>query len=758
MQRNGHAHKRKQACVIPCGVLALLGLAFALMSGAGHSQEQIPVPGGVVTLKITGPLPADVRAALAELIEPESVSQVIDTVSIFGTPVEHLCALPQISCPADRSQVVARAQLASLAAPDVAGIAPPTLLATRNIEIHPGLHSEAPSAPFYVQTPESYAVFGKQSSIRLAGVPWADFTIAVPMDRLKDHYLPISNEKLVIPPGASEAAVSLIERDLVIGGTSERQHRISRLRTSAQVDALLKRLKHANLAVDSGLPREGFSFIHFQTSGADCSANTANWPFDVEHVVKVMKFNEKVRERLRIPPPRRSRILIVDSGLGKALTQTEKFNPVLFAEPAEMITAMLAKRSFAGEPTCVDANGNGYLTDVYGAAAGFTTTKTTLCHDHLTMLEPFPQDKLSSQIYNPDHGSFVGTLAAGGPKFITAFPHVSKFVGLSFFRVTRRSLHDSLNVENAHNDVKESLIYANVIGADVINMSLKTDDDTIFGKFLENQTSLLVAAAGNHKENLDRGAPENRPASLASRPAFADNMIVVAALQPGDVAQPLWPHSARSPANVHIAAPGALISSFNAAGGDVCDSGTSAAAPLVSFTAAMLRALTGVPRQIVRARLLAAADHDPLLDDAVEDGRRLNIEAALDVFVDRVDTTTGLKRGWVEPAATGLLTTVCRSPDGRLRDFRGKIDLSLLWGWRKRPDGRASTRHQIELLQFTKEDCDVPDGAFSFFDLETGNNVEIQWSAVKKLLPTPFRAVKAVILNSNRFGEQRTVH
>jgi hypothetical protein len=264
---------------------------------------------------------------------------------------------------------------------------------------------------------------------------------------------------------------------------------------------------------------------------------------------------------------------------------------------------------------------------------------------------------------------------------------------------------------------------------------------------------LLVASAGNFAEDLDQNASENRPASLEG---FDDRMIVVGALQPNDPDHPFWPDSARSPTHVHIAAPGALISSLGTDGQDLCDSGTSAAAPLVSFTAAMLRSLTGAPREIVRSRLLAAADHEPKLQGMVEDNRRLNVEAALDIFVDRVETDGGLKRGWIEPQSAERLVSVCKPPGiGRLAALRGKIDLSLLWEWWKKPDKQASIRHQIDERHFNLEKCDVPDGTFSFFDLATGVAADIPWSSVKKVLPTPFRAVKAIILKSNDQGEVR---
>ena len=92
----------------------------------------------------------------------------------------------------------------------------------------------------------------------------------------------------------------------------------------------------------------------------------------------------------------------------------------------------------------------------------------------------------------------MGTLAAGGPAFIAAYPDVANLLGLTFFRVTRRSDAATHHVENSFSDIKGSLEYARLIGADVINMSLRTARETAFQSFRQNnQTALLVASAGN---------------------------------------------------------------------------------------------------------------------------------------------------------------------------------------------------------------------------------------------------------------------
>jgi subtilisin family serine protease len=715
-------------------VSSCLLVAMSLSCSAQDASPVAPVQGAVVTLKVSGPLSPEDREALAELIEPEPVTRLIDTASSSGAPLMELCA--RNDCPA-LDKLVTNLQ-ASLPAPHVTGLAVATM------ELNPQV-----GAPWG----ESFAVIGRNTSIaRAAGL--GDAAVAVPTERLKENDLPLKPGQLLIPPRTSRAAVSLIEADLRIGGKSEREVRLNRVLTESEFAERIARLgSSTSVILDAQPPQEAFSFMEFQASGSNCAANPANWPFDMTRVVQVMNFNEAIRRRLKLGPPRRSRILVVDTGLGKQLSRNDAFFRVLFPEPAEMITPAVAQRELAGVPICIDGNNNGYWRDVYGTGSGNEANEEVCVvpsFDHLDLLQPHPRKETSQQIYFPDHGSFVAALAAGGPEFYQAFPAVADFVGLSFFRVTRKSQQKALHVENSADEISRSLEYAKSIGADVINMSLRTNRDAAFQKFKEEGAiSLLVAAAGNNKEDLDKTSPGNRPASLRG---LDDRMIVVAALQPNKT-DPLWPMSARSASHVHIAAPGAQIKSLDAEGQSMCDSGTSAAAPLVSFTAAMLRALTGAPRAIVRARLLAAADHVPELAPFVEEGRRLNIEAALDVFVDRVELADGVKRGWMHPLPEEPFLGVCRSGGAGLQPSGGRIDPALLWHW-SRKGNQASIRHQLERLGFEHQPCDIPAGEFSFFDLATRKTTDIQWSDVKKLLPTPFRALKATILNSDSLGAE----
>jgi hypothetical protein len=74
---------------------------------------------------------------------------------------------------------------------------------------------------------------------------------------------------------------------------------------------------------------------------------------------------------------------------------------------------------------------------------------------------------------------------------MTSFPDVAKYIGLSFFRVARRSDRPELHVYNEFPDIGRSVEYATKIGADVINMSLQTRYDDPFQAFKRNDVMSL---------------------------------------------------------------------------------------------------------------------------------------------------------------------------------------------------------------------------------------------------------------------------
>lgn len=738
--------------VAGCIVLVFMGAATSAdYSLAQSAPARDGNAGSFINVRITAAPSPEARAALEQLIEPFATAAAVAAAGAAPT-VSAVCAATgggvATEC-ANVTEAINAAERVGASRSFNQKLIAPTLLQTKTFTVtEPPRFPDFQSKTVTSTSAREFVVFGANDPIVLAAGRLEGQSLAVPLESVAPIIKPEAN--LI---GAPEK-MALIDEDLRLLGVSERNFRINPILGDAKTEDLLQTLgaiRNSGVAVDRTLsPIDSFSLIQFETSGVNCDSAQSGWPFDVGRVKKILEFNEDFRHKMRLGAPKRSRILIVDTGLGKSLAQSSSFGPLLYAEPSELLSSIVA-RPRTNEARCVDANGNRYFGDVYGVGSDERSEEETKCKlptfNALDLVSPHPRKLGVTQIYNPDHGSFVGALAGGGPDLLAAFPQIQEYVGLTFFRVPRLSRAPRAHVVNEFNAIGDSLAYAKEIKADIVNLSLKTARDEPFdGPLTGNEDVLLVAAAGNNGETLNDTASENRPASLES---LRERMIVVAALQP-NAAFPFWPSSARSKEMVHIAAPGALIASLDASGARICDSGTSAAAPLVSFTAATLKALTGARRAVIRARVLAAADNDPELKDKVEEGRRLNIEAALDIFVDRIelDGETAAMRGWIEPSMADALVSVCQPRSGGLEDTGGKIDLALLWQWRRTAEGRASLRHQglTSNFAFMPAACKIPTGTFEFFDAETGKTHNIAWSSLRKMLPTPFRSGKAVIV------------
>jgi Subtilase family len=152
-----------------------------------------------------------------------------------------------------------------------------------------------------------------------------------------------------------------------------------------------------------------------------------------------------------------------------------------------------------------------------------------------------------------------------------------------------------------------------------------------------NPRTLFVVAAGNGDPGVEIETKHRYPAGLGDEP----NVLTVAGL---DSAGQVGSYSNRSGSNwsfrtVGLAAPGCDIRSWIDANGSLrALSGTSQAAPLVSFAAILLSAVmkTDPPGEAVKTRLLISGDlisaNTPVLTRS-----RLNIEKALYVQDDYLD-------------------------------------------------------------------------------------------------------------------------
>ena len=110
-----------------------------------------------------------------------------------------------------------------------------------------------------------FAVIAGRSTLAAAAGKSSAGSIAVPTETLRGNNLSPTDGQIVIPPGTSRAAVSLIEKDVRIGGESQRQFRINRLLSDAEVARRLAVLgETANVAITSAPRRKHFRLSSFK--------------------------------------------------------------------------------------------------------------------------------------------------------------------------------------------------------------------------------------------------------------------------------------------------------------------------------------------------------------------------------------------------------------------------------------------------------------------------------------------------------------
>jgi thermitase len=227
---------------------------------------------------------------------------------------------------------------------------------------------------------------------------------------------------------------------------------------------------------------------------------------------------------------------------------------------------------------------------------------------------------------NEGHGTHVAGIIAGrgnNGMGVAGVCWAGKVVPVKFL--------DS-NGRGSTSDAIAGIEYAVKTGVKIVNCSFATHGksealhDAV--KFAEKKNVLLVVAAGNNGQNIDKSAIY--PA------AFNDpNILAVAASTSEDK---LASFSNFGSTEVDVAAPGANIRSTYIGGGYKVLSGTSMAAPFVAGVAALLKkqesdAKYDDLRYVIRRKV----DKPPALKGKVESDGRLNARKALAAIGDRVN-------------------------------------------------------------------------------------------------------------------------
>jgi len=253
------------------------------------------------------------------------------------------------------------------------------------------------------------------------------------------------------------------------------------------------------------------------------------------------------------------------------------------------------------QPNGVDDDGNGYVDDIVGWDFFFNVNN--------------PNDEVSG------HGTHVAGIAAARGNNGTGVTGVSWEA-----RIMALATQDYADGGLPISDVVDALIYAESMGAHVINMSLGLyQDSTPLRDAINSVTrAVIVCAAGNDGTDNDL-----RPHYPSSYPNV--NLIAVTATNQSDQRAAFSNFGLSS---VDVGAPGSRIystySRFVDAGGYAFSGGTSQATPMVAGLAVLLRAANGAltPVQVV-SMIKNSVDGLPTLNNLIATGGRINAQRAL---------------------------------------------------------------------------------------------------------------------------------
>jgi Subtilase family len=403
-------------------------------------------------------------------------------------------------------------------------------------------------------------------------------------------------------------------------------------KAALQVVASLPSGPDASVAVTSNY----LGYIAEPPTPAESNCSTApasQWPINVSELSRVLSLRSKFNRK-----PTVGKLLIVDTGFPPGQVDNAPFAAGLFVRKV------------------------GNVIDPLHEPFLWTTIKP-----------PDPPQYFYPGMKNGDHGIGVLTLALGGPEVLKQKLLPSNVVsqgGTVISLMAYKSVGGAPELNVNGEAAVQSLSGSNWGQAAVagVNLSLQFSTEYASGNFngvvKDHPIILYVFAAGNDTKDLsveviqpaDWGGDRN------------NNAITVGAANPDGT---YWVRSNWSTARVDLAAPGCAVPSLGwnnvtSTFKDVRLSGTSVAAPLVSFAGNLLRDLVDPVR--IKSRILSSGRYFLALGDKVRSKRMLDVPTALALQFDAIRDSNGKLRlgrivNWPE---SGFSICSAKRPAGEL--------------------------------------------------------------------------------------------
>ena len=375
--------------------------------------------------------------------------------------------------------------------------------------------------------------------------------------------------------------------------------------------------------------------------------------------------------------------------------------------------------------------------------------------DYITSIEPTVINS-KARI----HGTEVASLALGGPIFsrLQLLNRESVRIELDIQRIYHTPATTPLDVDTPVVTADINLFGAPITGAKqdaaIVNLSLRsTVNISAIETELQDRSSpiLFIAAAGNQGKQIGVHPAQNvdtiYPALYGGQESIGKERVITVTALDG---QGKLARFANYGANyVDIGAPGCKVGVVAwdkslARFKDARESGTSIAAPLVSFVAALIRSESRgwQPVQIKR-QILMSADLTPGedLSGQIKDGRQLNVVKAAAIQSDVVEMTDKtlmfgelqLFEGNRRLSGTDSIFLDC---DGEQNKAIQKKDILKIAKWVPREDGHSFKIYYRDVSPLFQEDiCSAPIGIhFKINDFQSETIKDIDLKNVKDIV------------------------